>query len=181
VAIQDYLPPLTGTNGKAKGIPTYPVTLLWYPWIRRNSDSHSVGSWRIAIAQNTLLPARGPSPEYQRYPSISEAEWEEISRPTASTGPPESVNPAPNIRGKGKEKEKVAHKRQISEAIPRNERDNGGFSRPQAVPARTQEGAQGGTQAAGQGGTQGGTQAGQKGTQEGARKSVRARKPKSRE
>jgi flagellar biosynthesis/type III secretory pathway protein FliH len=172
--MQDYPPPPTGANGKAKGIPTYPVTLLWYPRIRRDSDPHSVGSWTIAIAQNTLLPARGSSPEYQRYTSISEAEWEEIARPAASTGLPESVNPALNSKGKGKEKEKVAHKRQISEAIPRNERDNGGLSRPQAAPARTQEGTQEGTQ--------GGTQAaGQEGTQKGTRKSVRARKPKSRE
>ena len=48
------------------------------------------------------------------------------------------------------QKEKVAHKRQISEAIPGNERDNGGLSRPEAAPARTQESTQEGTQAAGQ-------------------------------
>jgi len=64
MAIQDYPPPPTRTNGKAKGIPTYPVTLLWHPRIRRDSDPHSMGSWRITRAQNTLLPARGSSPEY---------------------------------------------------------------------------------------------------------------------
>ena len=106
MAIQDYPTSLIGANGKAKGIPTYPVTLLWYPRIRGDSDPHSVGSWRIAIAQNTLLPARGSSPEYQRYPSISEAEWEEIAKPAASTEPPESVNPAPNSKGKAKRRKR---------------------------------------------------------------------------
>ena len=94
------------------------------------------------MAEESLLPARGSFPGFQRYPSILEAGSEEIARP------PEPRNPA--AEGKGKEKEKVAHKRQISEAIPRNERDNGGLSRPEAVPARTQESTQEGTQAAGQ-------------------------------
>jgi hypothetical protein len=58
-----------------------------------------------------------------------------------------------------------------SDAIPRNnERDNGGLSRPEVAPARTQER----HQAAGQ-------EAGQEGTHEGARKSGRARKTKSRD
>jgi hypothetical protein len=66
------------------------------------------------VGQESLLPARRSSPEFQRYPSISEAGWEKIARP------PEPRNPAANGKGKGKgkEKEKVAHKRQISEAIP---------------------------------------------------------------
>jgi hypothetical protein len=43
VLMQDYPPP-TGANGKARaGIPTYPVTLLWYPRIRQDSDSHRPG------------------------------------------------------------------------------------------------------------------------------------------
>jgi hypothetical protein len=170
--IQDYSSAPIGANGKAKSILTYPVTLLWYPRIRKDSDELSLSSWRWAVAEESLLPARGSSPGFQRYPSISEAGLEEIA------GPPEPRNPAAKGKGKskGKEKEKVAHKRQISEAIPRNERDNGGLSRPEAAPARiqesTQEGTQEGTRAAGQ-------EAGQKGAQAGTRKSGRARKPKS--
>jgi hypothetical protein len=164
--IQDYSSALTGANGKAKSIPTYPVTLLWYPRIMKDSDEFGLGSWRWAVAEESLLPARGSSPGFQRYPSISEAGREEIPRS------PEPHNPAAKGKGKGKgkEKEKVAHKRHISEAIPRNERDNGGLSRPEAAPARTQESTQEGTEAAGH-------EAGQ----EGARKSGRARKPKSRD
>src|SRR3954453_1621628 len=139
--IQDYSSALTGTNGKARSIPTYPVTLLWYPRIRKDSDGLSLSSWRWAVAEESLLPARGSSPGFQRHPSISEAGSEEIARP------PELRNPA--AEGEDKEKEKVAHKRQISEAIPRNERDNGGLSRPEAVSVRTQESTQEGTQAVG--------------------------------
>jgi hypothetical protein len=142
------------------------MTLLWYPWIRKDSDWLSLSSWRWAVSEKSLLSARGSSPGFQRYQSISEAGSEEITRL------PEPRNPA--AEGKGKEKEKVAHKRQISEAIPRNKRDNGGLSRPKAVPARIQENTQENTQAAGQ-------KVGQEGTQEGARKSRRARKPKSRD
>jgi len=65
-------------------------------------------------------------------------------------------------------KAKEAHKRQISQAIPRNERDNGELSRPKAAPASSRS-------------TQRGTQEDtrKEGTQEGTRKSVRARKPKT--
>ena len=39
VLMHDYPPPL-GANGKARaGIPTYPMTLLWYPRIRLDPDS----------------------------------------------------------------------------------------------------------------------------------------------
>jgi hypothetical protein len=152
--IRDYSSALTGTNGKARSIPTYPVTLLWYPRIREDSDGLSLSSWRWAVAEESLLPARGSSPGFQRYPSISEAGREEIARS------PEPHNPAAKGegkgKGKGKEKEKGAHRRRISEAIPRNELDNGGLSRPETAPARTQESTQGG-----------------------ARRSARTRKPNS--
>jgi hypothetical protein len=69
-------------------------------------------------------------------------------------------------------KAKETHKRQISQAIPRNERDNGELSRPEAAPASLRS-TEGGTQEGTQEGTQGGTQVG-------TRKSVRARKPKTR-
>jgi hypothetical protein len=82
------------------------------------------------VAEESLLPASFV-PGFQQYSSISEVGSEEIAKP------PEPPNPA--AKGRGKEKEKVAHKRQISEAIPGNERDNGGLSRPEAVLAKTQE------------------------------------------
>src|SRR5947209_8523780 len=65
--MQDYPPP-TGANGKARtGIPTYPVTLLWYPKIRQDSDSWSLSSFSWAVAEKSLLPAKGSSPGFQRY------------------------------------------------------------------------------------------------------------------
>jgi hypothetical protein len=65
--MQDYPPP-PGANGKARaGIPTYPVTLLWYPRIRPESDSWSLSSFGWAMAEESLLPAKGSSPGFQRY------------------------------------------------------------------------------------------------------------------
>jgi hypothetical protein len=62
--MQDY-PPLTGANGKARaGIPTCPVTLLWYPRIRQNSDSWSLSSFSWAVAEESLLPAKGSSQDF---------------------------------------------------------------------------------------------------------------------
>jgi hypothetical protein len=71
--------------------------------------------------------------------------------------PPAPVKTAAN--GKAKE----THKHQISQAIPRNKRDNGGLSRPEAAPASSRS-------------TQGGTQ---EGIREGTRKSVRAQAKKA--
>ena len=133
--MQDYPSPI-GTNGKARaGIPTYLVTLLWYPRIRKLSDSWSLGSCEWAMAEESLLPARGLSPGFQRYSLPPEVP----TVPAAST----TVNTAKISKAMG------AHKRQISEAIPRNERENGELSRPGAALV----------------------------SQEGTRKSVRARKP----
>ena len=137
--MQDYPPP-TGANGKARaGIPTYPVTLLWYPRIRQDSDSWSLSSFSWAVAEESLLPAKGSSPGVQRYPSTP-------GGPTAAAAAPPEAPPAPpapvNTAANGKAKE--AHKRQISQAIPRNERDNGELSRPEAAPASSRS-TQGGT------------------------------------
>ena len=44
VKIQNYSSALTGASDKAKCIPTYPVTLLWYPRIRKDSDGLSLSS-----------------------------------------------------------------------------------------------------------------------------------------
>jgi hypothetical protein len=55
VLMQDYPPPI-GANGKARvGIPTYPMTLLWYPRIRLDPDS-----WEFE--QFWLANGRGISP-----------------------------------------------------------------------------------------------------------------------
>jgi hypothetical protein len=59
--------------------------------------------------------------------------------PEAPPGPPAPVTTAAN--GKAKE----THKRRISQAIPRNERDNGELSWPEAAPASSRS-TQGGTQ-----------------------------------
>jgi hypothetical protein len=70
VLMQDYPPP-TGANGKARaGIPTYPMTLLWYPRIRQDSDSWSLSSFSWAMAEKSLLPAKGSSPGFQQYSSL---------------------------------------------------------------------------------------------------------------
>jgi hypothetical protein len=61
--------------------------------------------------------------------------------------PSETPPGPPALAANGKAKE--AHKGQISQAIPRNERDNGELSRPEAAPASsrsTQEGTHEGTQ-----------------------------------
>jgi hypothetical protein len=53
--MQDYPPPI-GANGKARaGIPTYPMTLLWYPRIRLDPDSRE-------FEQCWLANGRGISP-----------------------------------------------------------------------------------------------------------------------
>jgi flagellar biosynthesis/type III secretory pathway protein FliH len=119
------------------------------------------------MAEESLLPAKGSSPGFQRYsPAPGGPTAAAVTPPEAPPAPPAPVQTTAN----GKVKE--AHKRQISQAIPRNERDNGKLSRPEAAPASSRST---------QGGTQEGTQEGtREGTQEGTRKSVRARKPKMR-
>jgi hypothetical protein len=161
--MQDYPPPLGASgasvaNGKARaGISTYPVTLLWYPRIRPDSDSWSLSSFSWAMAEESLLPAKGSSPEFQRYSPP-------LGGPTAAAAPEAPPAPSTSVKTAANGKAKVAHKRQISQAIPRNERDNGELSQPGAAAASSRS-------------IEGGTQ---EGTQEGTRKSVRARKPMTR-
>ena len=69
--------------------------------------------------------------------------------PTAAAAVPPDASPAPRapVKTAANGKAKEAHKPQISQAIPRNERDNGELSRPKAAPQEgTQEGAQEGAQ-----------------------------------
>jgi hypothetical protein len=120
--MQDYPPP-TGTNGKARtGIPTYPVTLLWYPRIRQDSDTWSLSSFSWVMAEKSLLPAKGSSPP------------PECLTATASVPPEAPPAPSAPVKTAANYKAKEAHKRQISQAIPRNEHDNGELSRPEAAP-----------------------------------------------
>ena len=105
------------------------------------------------MAEKLLLPAKGSSLGLQLCPSPP-------GYPTAAAAAPPEAPPAPPapVKTAANGKAKEAHKRQISQAIPRNERDNGELSRPKAAP---QEGTQ-------------------EGAQDGARKTLRARKPKKR-
>ena len=126
--MQDHPPP-TGANGKARaGIPTYPVTLLWYPRIRPDSDWWSLSSFSRAMAEESLLPAKGLPQGFQRYSSPP-------GDPTAAAAAPPEAPPPPSalVKTAANSKAKVAHKHQISQAIPRNERDNGELSMPEAA------------------------------------------------
>ena len=109
------------------------------------------------MAEESLLPAKGSSPGFQRYSPPQRD-------PTAAAAPEAPPAPSTSVKTAVNGKAKVAHKRQISQAIPRNERDNGELSRPGAAAASSRS-------------IEGGTQ---EGTQEGTRKSVRARKPTTR-
>jgi hypothetical protein len=92
------------------------------------------------------------SPGFQRYSSLP-------GGPTAAAAAPPEAPPMPPapVKTAANGKAKETHKHQISQATPRNKRDNGELSRPEAAPASSRS-------------TQGGTQ---EGTQEGTRKSVR--------
>ena len=93
------------------------------------------------MADESLLPAKGSSPGFQRYSPPPRG-------PTAAAAAPPEAPPAPSapVKTAANGKAKEAHKRQISQAIPRNERDNGELSWPEAalrkalrrVPARAQ-------------------------------------------
>src|SRR5437764_6869047 len=107
-----------------------------------------LSSFSWAVAEKSLLPAKGSSPGFQRYSPPPEC-------PTAAAAAPPEAPPAPPapVKTATKGKAKETHKRQISQAIPRNERDNGELPRPKAAPANsrsaqrdTQEDTQGGTQ-----------------------------------
>jgi hypothetical protein len=96
------------------------------------------------MAEKSLLPVKGSSSGFQRYSSPS-------GDPTAAAAAPPEAPPAPPapVKTAANGKAKEIHKRQISQAIPRNERDNGELSRPEAAPASlrsTQGGTQEGTQ-----------------------------------
>jgi hypothetical protein len=102
----------------AKGVTTYPVTLLWYPKME-DPDSFTVSSDAYAFGDADLLPARGSSPTFTELSSLPEPlELIKAAGPTAVPAPP-----APTKK-QAKDKAKGPHKRQISEAIPRAERED---------------------------------------------------------
>ena len=163
MSLQDYPFFETGGNtgngkgkGKARAHPTYPVTLLWYPRMEKTGPK-SYGGY--AWAEESLLPG-GTSPliisnddDDDDLVSVRELFATEDPDPTL-TAP--TANPAAGT-----------HKRQISEAVPREERPNG----PETTPAAPQQQASGGVQEA-QGANTGA------GAVNDTRKSGRARKPK---
>ena len=107
VLMQDYPPP-TGANGKAgAGIPTYPVTLLWYPRIRQDSDSWSLSSFSWAMAEKSLLPAKGSSPGFQPYSSP-------LGYPTAAAAAPQEASPLPSLFHRLKQRQTARQRKLIS-------------------------------------------------------------------
>ena len=130
--MQDYPPPM-GANGKARAsIPTYPMTLLWYLRIRLDPDSWEFEQFCWQMAEESLLPAKRSSPGFQRYSSTPPR-----GGPTAAQQRLRKLLQRLLCQSKQRQtaSQKEAHKRQISQAIPRNERDNGELSRPKAAPA----------------------------------------------
>jgi hypothetical protein len=104
----------------AKGVTTYPVTLLWYPKMQ-DPDTFTVGSDAYAFGDASLLPARGSSPTFIELSPLPEPlESITATGPTAVPTPPAPTKK--QAKKQAKSKAKGPHKRQISEAIPRAER-----------------------------------------------------------
>jgi hypothetical protein len=99
----------------AKGVTTYPVTLLWYPKMQ-DPDAFSVASDPWPYADETLLPGRGSSPMPAEQFMLPEDPLD--LAPTAR-----APSPAAPTKTQAKGKAKALHKRQISEAIPGAERE----------------------------------------------------------
>jgi len=127
-----------------KGISAYPVTLLWFPEMK-DPDCLSFNSGKCALCDD-LLPAGGsPSMPF----NISDSD--SVDLPSLK----ELLAPSAPTQIQVKDKAKTGHKRQISDAIPRAERE---VARAPVV-LESKEGD----------------------TQEGTRRSGRVRKPKSRD
>jgi hypothetical protein len=101
----------------AKGVTTYPVTLLWYPKMQ-DPDSFTVCSDACAFGDASLLPARGSSPTFTELSPLPEP-----LELTTAVGPPAAPASPPPTKKQVKNNAKGTHKRQISEAVPRTERE----------------------------------------------------------
>ena len=119
IELQDHYVHLKAANtiGKGKpGIITFPVTLSWYLVI--NSFNARDPSTEYALGNDSLLPGgdREPSPTFNRYDDDLESlQSFHTSRNRAGGNPATAITtPVSN----------TAHKRQISQAIPSNERPN---------------------------------------------------------
>jgi len=169
VSLQDYPPFDVGNSiskgkGKTSAIPTYPVTLLWYPRMETTGPkSYSGYAW----AEESLLPG-GTSP------LISNDDDDDLVSVSELFA---RANPDPAATAATAAPAASTHKRQISEAIPREERPNG----PETTPAAPQQQASAGAQEAQRADAGAGTGAGTgAGAANDTRKSGRARKPKRR-
>lgn len=134
-------------KGKAQTIPTYSVTLLWYPRMPKEDSERYRSSY--AFAEESLLPG-GTSPILSAFDDL-----ESLSGLFTTADPPVTA-----LTTAAKRVANTTHKRQISEAIPRDERPNG-------VPAAAPQAQQA-------------QQAAQDALITGTRKSGRAPKPKKR-
>jgi hypothetical protein len=162
VSLQDY-PPFDVGNGTGKGkgkalaIPTYPVTLLWYPQMEKTGPkSHAGYAWAeesLLLGGTSLLIISNDDDD--DLVSVREFFAREDPDPTSTAVTTTSAA--------------GTHKRQISEAISREERSNG----PETIPAAPQQQASGGAQE-----TQRADRGAGTGVGDDTRKSTRARKPK---
>jgi hypothetical protein len=102
-----------------KGYVTYPVTLIWYPRdVEVDPDWWSISNLHWAHSDDTIVPKPGMEEEWLR-----ELRAEDDAIPKDTTPNPD--DPLEEIKeilaSASKDKEK-AHKRTISEVIPRKER-----------------------------------------------------------
>jgi hypothetical protein len=146
------LPPATNQR-KGSVQNTYPVTLCWYENPPKDNKDDDTLSWSSALfpkGDNDLLA--GQSISQPASPSLSNLDWldEEFwvprgpplsqpPAPVAAEAPvaPEAI-PAPTPQAATPSKQGL-HKRQISEAIPREERENERTEGPQVAQETLQQ------------------------------------------
>jgi hypothetical protein len=152
IGIQDY--PKPSKTAKQSNGEVYPVTLLWYP---RLEDSPGYSDPKWATGNDALLPPRGPSTVFNRYDDPDDWEaLESVSELFARERAPESNSATTTEGSVATAVPNTAHKRQISEAVPRDERPNAPGEEQEDPEAEAQKDPQ----------------------EAGTRKSSRARKPK---
>ena len=136
VSLQDYPPFEAGSNtgngkgkGKVRAYLTYPVTLLWYPRMEKTSPK-SYGGY--AWAEESLLPG-GISPVITAYDDDDDDD------PVSANELFARANPIPTVITTAAA---GTHKRQISEAMSRDERLNRSETTTAAPPQQQQAQAQ---------------------------------------